>query len=245
MMRARPAVFADPPVLCGHRGSGRGEGENTLASFRAAVAAGLPWVEVDGRLSGDGELVAHHDPLLPDGREIAALPAAATGLLRVADLLDALPPQVGVDIDLKTSLADAVRPPGATTAAAVAALADRERARRALLVTSFDPAALLAVRRAAPAVPTGLLTWVGFPLREAVPAAAQLGVDVVGVHVGGLLDERWLRDGVAVAHRAGLQVLAWCPGPRDADALAAAGADCLVVDDALSSFRSPTRRTRG
>src|ERR687897_427315 len=46
-------VFADPPELCGHRGSGRGivagARENTLASFRAAAEAGIAWVEVDAR----------------------------------------------------------------------------------------------------------------------------------------------------------------------------------------------------
>jgi len=35
------SVFGDSPVLCGHRGSGTGHAENTLPSFRAAVAAGL------------------------------------------------------------------------------------------------------------------------------------------------------------------------------------------------------------
>ncbi|MEA2215443.1 MAG: glycerophosphoryl diester phosphodiesterase, partial [Solirubrobacteraceae bacterium] len=53
-------------MLCGHRGSGRGivggQRENTLGSFRAAVAAGLRWVEVDARLNADGALVSRHDP---------------------------------------------------------------------------------------------------------------------------------------------------------------------------------------
>ena len=225
----RVTVFAEPPVRCGHRGLGRGTGENTLASIEAAVASGLDWVEVDARLAGDGVLVACHDPVLPDGRFVSELAAAETGLLRVKELLDALPPGIGVDVDLKTSLEDAARSPDATTAAAVASLA--AGAERPLLVTSFDPAALLTVRDRAPDVPIGLLTWVRFPLREAIPAAVHLGADVVGVHVEGFLGEwRPIAESVAVAHAAGLQVLAWCPEPDAEDILIAAGVDCLVVD---------------
>jgi glycerophosphoryl diester phosphodiesterase len=40
---------------------------------------------------------------------------------------------------------------------------------------------------------------------------------------------------VRVAHEAGLQVVAWCPGPSEGDALIAAGVDCLIVDDAAAA----------
>jgi glycerophosphoryl diester phosphodiesterase len=76
------AVFADTPVLCGHRGSGRGivdgRRENTLESYRAAVAHGLRWVEVDARVTADDVLVARHDPVTDDGRFVADLTAAET-----------------------------------------------------------------------------------------------------------------------------------------------------------------------
>ena len=226
-----PPVFADPPVLCGHRGSGRGvvdgHRENTLDSFRAAVAAGLGWVEVDARLSADGVLVASHDP-------IASLPAGELGLMRVADLLDELPAEVAVDIDIKSSLEDALRPRGETTAAAIARLAGS--ARRRVLVTSFDPAALLIVRERAPRVPLGLLTWTRFPLRKAIAAAAHLGVEVVGPEVGSFVASEAERA-VEVAHRAGLQVLGWCPDAAQAEALIAAGVDCLVIDDVTATLR--------
>src|SRR3954471_19641550 len=108
MMRA--AVFADPPVLCGHRGSGKGivagRRENTLESFQAAVEAGLARVEVDARVNADGGPVSRHDPALEDGRLVAELSTAETdsaGLMRVADLFEALAPEVGVDVDVKTS----------------------------------------------------------------------------------------------------------------------------------------------
>jgi glycerophosphoryl diester phosphodiesterase len=242
-----PHAFDDTPVLCGHRGCGRGivdgHAENTLGSFLSAAGAGLRWVEVDARITADDQLVARHDPIVDDGRFVAELSAAETdalGLMRLTDLFEALPADVAVDVDVKSSLEDALRPRARTTAALVAELVARERRRRALLVTSFDPAALLIVRERAPAVPIGLLTWMRFPLRKAIAAAAHLGADVVGPHVESfpLADERvppLERDTAAtvrVAHAAGLQVLAWCPQAGDRDALVAAGVDALVIDDA-------------
>jgi glycerophosphoryl diester phosphodiesterase len=245
-------AFGDTPVLCGHRGSGRGlvggHAENTLGSFHAAVRAGLRWVEVDARITADDVLVARHDPIVDDGRFVSELTAAQTdelGLMRVEALLEELPADVGVDVDVKTSLEDALRPPERTTAALVAALLGAAPARE-LLVSSFDPAALLIVRARAPEIPIGWLTWIRFPLRKAIAAAAQLGADVVAPHVAsfplraesGPAGERDVATSLRVAHEAGLQVLAWCPQPEDAAALLAAGADCLVVDDAPGYARS-------
>lgn len=243
-------VFVDVPVLCGHRGSGSGvvggQRENTLGSFRAAVAAGLRWVEVDARLTADAVLVARHDPVVDDGRQVAELTAAETdelGLMRVADLLEDLPPEVSVDLDVKSSLEDALRPRLHTTAALTAALAQAERARRRVLVTSFDPAAPLIVRERAPAVPIGLLTWTRFPLRKAIAAAAHLGVEVVVANVESFTPDEAERS-VTVAHAAGLQVGAWCPRGPEAERLVAAGVDCLIVDGAGTAREAEQPRIR-
>jgi glycerophosphoryl diester phosphodiesterase len=239
-------VFVDVPELCGHRGSGRGvvEGhrENTLGSYLAAVAAGLRWVEVDARVTADRELVAHHDPVVEDGRFVVELTAEKTdalGLARIADVLRELPLDVAINLEVKTSLEDALRAPSETTAALVADLVAREARGRKMVVTSFDAAALPIVQARAPGVPVGLLTWMGFPLRKAIPAAVHLGAQVVAVQVRSF---RLNRDGraraerepswsVRVAHEAGLQVVAWCPSPAEGDQLIAAGVDCLIVDD--------------
>ena len=246
-------IFDDVPVLCGHRGSGAGvvdgRRENTLASFRAAVDAGLRWVEVDVRVNADRVLVASHDPVLDDGRHIADLTSAETDeleLMRLAHLLDELPPDVALDVDVKTSLADALRPREQTTAALAAGVLAGEAERRPLLVTSFDPAALLIARERAPVLPIGLLTWIQFPLRKAIPAAVHLGAEVVVAHAGSFPPDHaaaaWC---VRVAHDAGLQVAVWCPAPEEAERFAAAGVDCLIVDQesarTLASARAPVR----
>jgi glycerophosphoryl diester phosphodiesterase len=236
------ALFDGPPVLCGHRGSGRGivggQRENTLGSFRAAVAAGLPWVEVDARLNADRLLVSRHDPVVEDGRFVSELTTADTddlGLMHVASVLEDLPAEIGIDIDVKSSLEDALRSREETTAALVADLVARAGGTRRLLVSSFDPAAILTVRERTPDVPIGLLTWRGYPLRKAIAAAAQLGAEVVAPHATAFLGEHPLErppaESVRVAHEAGLEVLTWSFELEEMDELVAAGVDCLVVDD--------------
>src|SRR5215831_19521538 len=120
MVQPPARVFDDVPVLCGHRGSGRGvvggQTENTLGSFRAAVAAGIAWVEVDVRRTSDGVLVASHDP-------ISQQPATELGLMLIEELLEDLPPEIGINLEIKTAIEDAQRPREETTAALTADLA--------------------------------------------------------------------------------------------------------------------------
>jgi glycerophosphoryl diester phosphodiesterase len=49
------------PRTFGHRGSAGTHPENTLESFRAAVAAGVPYLEFDLHMTRDGEVVVAHD----------------------------------------------------------------------------------------------------------------------------------------------------------------------------------------
>ncbi|MBN1142038.1 MAG: glycerophosphodiester phosphodiesterase [Deltaproteobacteria bacterium] len=57
--------FTPPrPRLFGHRGFPARFPENTLPSFAAALAAGLPYLELDVWASRDGHVVVHHDETL-------------------------------------------------------------------------------------------------------------------------------------------------------------------------------------
>jgi len=230
-------VFSPGPVLVGHRGNGRGPDENTLGAFQAGVAAQLTWVEADVRCAGDDTLVLAHAPFDAQGRPYSQLTGEqcrAGGLLLLDELLEVLPPGIGLNLDLKSAVEDALRVRGASSAALLAPVAERQRSVRPLLVSSFDPAALLIVRECAPGVPLGLLTWRDFPLRKSVPAAVHLGCDVVAGHTGSFALAQGEQDAayvVDVAHRAGLDVLAWCPSPEAAPALLSAGVDALCIDD--------------
>jgi glycerophosphoryl diester phosphodiesterase len=240
--------FTQRPSLVGHRGCGSvppGLPENTVASFLAAVDHGADWIELDVRRTADDRLVLVHHATLPDERfvaDVSGAEAAGAGAESLQDAFDAIPEGVGIDVDVKTSLEDALRTPAASTIGLLVPVLLAELRRRPLLVTSFDPAALIHVRDHAPGVSTGLLTWKHFPLRKAIPAAAHLGLDAVLAHVPSFgpndVDpapvHRATAHSVEVAHAAGLDVGAWCPRPDEARALVEAGVDALVVNDLLA-----------
>ena len=224
----------------------QGHVENTLGSCLAAIGAGLRWLEIDCRLTADGVLVARHDPRLEDGTFVAEMSSTATdaaGLMRLEDMFATLPLEIGIDLEVKTALEDAARTRGETTGAAAADLAARAQAAgRSVLLTSFDPSVLLIAQERHPQLPTGLLTWTRFPLRKAIPAAVHLGAQVVAPQFASFplpgtpaeSMERDLPTLIDVAHRAGLEVVAWCPKPPEEALLVAAGVDCVIVDDVLS-----------
>jgi len=198
-----------------------------------------------GKLLNVALFAALHDPRLEDGRfvaDVTAREADAEGLMRLEDMFDALPSEIGIDLEVKTSLEDALRSRENTTGAAASDLCARATAAgRPVLLTSFDASALLISRERHPEIPVGLLTWTRFPLRKAIPAAVHLGAQVVAPQFASFplpgtpaLDlERDLAHLIDVAHRAGLEVVAWCPPPPEEALLAAAGVDCIIVDDVL------------
>jgi glycerophosphoryl diester phosphodiesterase len=247
-------VFGGRPTLLGHRGLGRdtvdGHPENSLGSILAAARSGLRWVEFDVRRTCDDALVVGHHPTLGDGTDapfvadLTLAQAEQLGAVPLEVVLADLPDGVGINLDLKTAMEDALRPRDATTAALVAPVAAAELERRPVLVSSFDPAALLVLEEVAPGTPRSLLTWVGFPLRKAIPAAKHLGVQVVAAHASSFAPNpvdrapvfRAARYAVELAHEAGLEVVAWCPPVAEARELVAAGVDAVVVDDVPRSL---------
>ncbi len=240
------SVFGPRPVILGHRGLGKGvvQGhvENTLESFLAAIELGVDWVEVDVRRTVDGMLVVAHHPADDDGvfyADITGDQASDRGALSLDELLEALPPGVGVNFDLKTSMEDATRERTQTTTAQLAPVAAREARRRPTLITSFDPSALDISRELAPKVPRGLLTWLDFPIGHAVAAAGHLDVQVLAAHWGSLRPnqiepeplQRPLDYVIDLVHQSGREFLAWCPRLEFAQWLLDAGADALCVNN--------------
>ena len=211
-------------------------------ALAAAVRSGARWLEADVRRLGDDVLVVAHDAAYPDGtrlEDVAAAEADRWGTLRLSALLDALPPHVGLNLDLKSSMGDSLRPPERTTAGLLAPVVAAEVARRPLMVSSFDPSALCFLRAAVPRVPLGLLTWYRFPVEMAVAACVHMDVEVLALHVGSLrgsaadgeIDPDVLGSLLAVLHRCGRQLLVWCPQVASARFLVSAGTDAVVVDD--------------
>jgi glycerophosphoryl diester phosphodiesterase len=162
-------------------------------------------------------------------------------LMRLSDLLEGLTREVSIDLEIKSSLEDALRPRSETTAALVADLVAQAGGGRTVLVTSFDPSAIVIARERLPDAPIGLLTWRRFPLRKSIAAAVHLGAQVVAPHFESLVhpQEREVPELLKVAHDAGLQVLTWSMEHDDLPELVAMGVDCLCIDDVPAALTSP------
>ncbi|WP_104177195.1 inositol monophosphatase family protein [Cryobacterium sp. Y50] len=98
-MSARDATAQRVAAVTAHRGDSQNFRENTLAAIRSAIAAGADYVEVDVRVTSDGQVVLLHDASLLRlwGREAAIsdltyeqVTALGAGDLRIPLLRDAL-----------------------------------------------------------------------------------------------------------------------------------------------------------
>jgi glycerophosphoryl diester phosphodiesterase len=141
-----------------HRGASRACPENTIAAFHAAVALGADLVEFDVRLTADGALAVHHDPVLADGRALHRTPAAdlpeTVPLLAAA--LDACRP-LPVNVEIKNSPREPGFDPHDRAAVAVAAVVAAHDLVGRVIVSSFHLPALDRIRAADPAIETAYL----------------------------------------------------------------------------------------
>jgi glycerophosphoryl diester phosphodiesterase len=205
-----------------------------MLAFERAIAAGADGIELDVRLDGGGHVVVFHDRELArlTGRagRIEALPAAERAALRVggepvpllAEVLSAL--DTDVNVELK-----APRPggAGALVAAAARVIRDSGKADR-VLVSSFDPIALIQLHRHLPGAATGYL------FHEDQALALRKGwvgrwIGATAVH-----PQHTLVDQASIArwHRAGLPVNVWTVNdPDELRRLAALGVDGVFADD--------------
>lgn len=163
------------PLLMAHRGDAVHAPENTLAAFHLALDAGAELLETDLWITADDVLVCHHDRTLERTTDRGgAIPeltlphvkaARVTGSYCAAydpasypdeqvptldELLDTIPPDVGLALELKDPRLGAPR--------YAVQLADQVRARieaRTVMLLSFDAGLLWAARAAAPQI------WIG------------------------------------------------------------------------------------
>jgi glycerophosphoryl diester phosphodiesterase len=161
-------------LLIAHRGSSGVAPENTLAAFRQAVRERADMIELDVRLSADGEPVVIHDRRLHrttgvQGKvrewavtELEQLNAGARfgrtfageRIPRLATVLRTLPPTIGLNVEVKT---DGDRRRSGLMVERLAELLRSTRGRRTILVSSFDHGFLRHFHRRFPEIPIGVL----------------------------------------------------------------------------------------
>jgi glycerophosphoryl diester phosphodiesterase len=214
-----------------HRGSpdpAAGIRENTLAAFAEARRLGADGVELDVRLTRDGALAVHHDPVVAGTGPVAELVAGE--LPDDIPLLDqALEACAGltVNIEIKNLPGEPAYDPAERAAEAVARLVVERSEDPDVVVSSFWPGSLDAVHRVAASVPTGLLVASWFDPADCVALA--LGHTCTALHPHASLVTEAL---VADAHRAGLAVAAWTVNTlSELERMAQAGVDTVITDD--------------
>ncbi len=209
-------------LLIAHRGSSGAAPENTLAAFRQAVRDGADLIELDVRLSADGELMVIHDRRLfrttrVRGRvgewtaeELEELDAGAwygrvwamERIPRLVTVLRMLPPTIGLNIEVKT---DGDRHRAGRMAERLGGLLQSFDGSRDLLVSSFDHGFLRQFHRRLPAVPVGVLYLGVRDLGRSPELLARRTGASVFVCSRAQLRTRWIRS----AHAGGIRILVY------------------------------------
>lgn len=246
----RPATKAKSPLVIAHRGASLAFTENTEAAFVEAERAGADGVELDIRQCASGELMVFHDADLARlaGRKdtIASLSLAALrevrcdgggAILTLHEAIDAIGENMVMDIELKADRAGSAVE-AATRTAALIAHRGQDFSHR-VVVSSFDPTALLALRVAARRSGVKIATALLFHGDQALPlregwAARLLRSAAVAPHytlVGADSLARW--------RRAKLAVWTWTVDkPARISALAALGVDAIITNDPRAARRA-------
>jgi glycerophosphoryl diester phosphodiesterase len=168
------SVAAGRPLIVAHRGCSGAAPENTLAAFQMAASLGADMIELDVRMSRDGELMVIHDRRVDrttngsgsvfrkSAADLQALDAGSwyarrfTGerIPALRNVFRLLPRRIGLNIEVKT---DGDRRRSGLLAQKLGGLIRKESYDRQVLVSSFDHRFLLAFHLRYPSVPTGAL----------------------------------------------------------------------------------------
>jgi glycerophosphoryl diester phosphodiesterase len=240
------------PRVFGHRGSAGTHPENALESFRAAVAAGVQYLEFDIHMTRDGEVVVAHDNHLarmcglertiPEmtyaelatadaGRMFtldgATFPFRGKGIRvpRLAEVLEAFP---------KLLMIVEVKQIAPSVVAAMLDVIDRAGMRRRVLVASEHQEPLDEARKLAPEIPTNFsylesgLFIQAMGTRDADYRPPGDAVQIPHRH------ESWelvSRESVDFAHRVGVEVHVWTVNEAaEMSELLDMGVDGLISD---------------
>ncbi|GAB2594037.1 glycerophosphodiester phosphodiesterase [Pseudactinotalea suaedae] len=203
MTQTLPDERAARPRISGHRGALAVEPENTIRSFRRAIADGAAVVELDLHRSADGALVVMHDATVDrttDGTgavndlDLAAIAGLSAGGERVPTFPEVLAAvEAPIQVEVKDPLA--VEP-------LVELLADLPESAARLVLSSFSEEIVRRLAAALPGVPRGLITH---RYEEGLDARQRaLGSSVAYCGWEGLTE-----TAVRSLHEAGLLVTVW------------------------------------
>lgn len=231
------------PLIFGHRGACAHAPENTLAAFKLAVEHGADAVELDAKLTADGQIVVHHDQTLNrttngSGKliqktlaELRELDAgsffgpqfAGEKIPLLEEVLETVGRKVLVNIEL-TNYAS----PQDGLSEKVAALVKRMKLQDRILFSSFYPENLNIAARLLPTTPVALLaepSIKGWLSRSA--ASIKSSPKIIHPYLMDATERMIKRE-----HARGRRVHVWTVNrPEDMRRLFAADVDGIFTDD--------------
>ncbi|MBI3892765.1 MAG: glycerophosphodiester phosphodiesterase [Candidatus Wallbacteria bacterium] len=227
-------------LVLGHRGAPDSRFENTLGSFRAALAMGADGVELDVRKTRDGHWVVHHDPCLPGTAtpiERLSLRQVRARLLPSRERVPTLP-EVFETLGRQAQLVVELK--GRSGAGGLVGELPPAKGRPGLRISSFNHKML--AQLAGTRYPLALTVDRLRP--DTLEKASRMGASEIHLkHT--LLDKGLVRR----AHALKLKVLAWTvdtvTGFANMRALGVDGVITNRVEMALRYFRTDRKKTRG
>lgn len=227
-------------LLYGHRGA-RGEApENTLASFRRAIEAGVTRVELDLHLSSDRQLMVIHDPTLKrtttqrgkvaehTAQQLRAMDArfglshwpTRCPIPTLEELFQACPEIEHYQLEVKSGSAGQSR----VVLNAITALVEQYDLKERVVITSSSRTLLRYARSVRYSLPTGLVEEYG--LLDPIKSAERYGCQYLILNWKLCNAQRVRR-----AQAAGLHVSVWTVNePNTMRRLADMGVDSLITD---------------
>lgn len=240
--------FPNPAVIA-HRGASAYAPENTLAAFKLALQQGADGIELDAKLTADGQVVVIHDATvdrttphhgrvvdfrLNDLRKMDAgshfdIAFKGEPIPSLEEVFKAVGLLTIINVELTNYAA-----PNDSLPDKVAELVHRHKLAGRVIFSSFNPIALIRIRRLVPEAPVGLLTAPGprgALLRSWI--GGLLGYDALHPHYGDVTPSL-----VARAHRRGRKVFTWTVNPEDEiRRLIALNVDGIITDDPILGRR--------
>lgn len=212
---------------------------NSAASLVRLRSCGADGVELDVRITSDGQVVVIHDPAYPDGRRVSHTPA----MDRPADIVDleaALDLCAGlvVNIELKSYPGDVDESAGERLVAGVIELLDVRNGRDRVLLSSFGLSTIDAAVLLAPQHQTAHLVLSRRHVSDVLAPCVAHGHGIVHPYVD-MVDERFM----AHARRHNLVVNAWTSLEETADAIASLIS--LGVDGVITPYPERAMEIRG
>jgi glycerophosphoryl diester phosphodiesterase len=236
------------PLVVAHRGASAAFPENTLPSFHGAIDAGADVVELDVRLTADGEAVILHDldvAATTDGSglvhtlrlaDVKRLDASGGRGRRVEvptlrEALELLSGRAGVDIEIKNLPGEpAFDSPREEAVLEAVRLLRETDFRGAVLITSFNWLSIEKVRELDPSIPTGLLTTAEVDPWAAIDYAKGHGHTFLLPQASAVLEAG--EPFVGAAHASGILVGTWTvDDPHTIERLFEMGVDAIATND--------------